>query len=109
MGVRLVKAFAKTNGFIDAFGGFLSSTSWVLLSLAFLQKEGYLPPASRSVSDSYDWEVDLSPCLMRRFFAFVALLADQPMRISVARGECMKANSLTWSRNLPPKLLIEHP
>merc|ERR1719446_849858 len=42
--VRLVKAFSKAQGLVDAYSGYMNSLSWVLLAISFLQHEAFLPP-----------------------------------------------------------------
>mmetsp|Transcript_19568 Transcript_19568/g.51879 ORF Transcript_19568/g.51879 Transcript_19568/m.51879 type:complete len:411 (-) Transcript_19568:88-1320(-) len=42
--VRLVKAFSKAHGLVDAFNGYLNSASWAFLAIVFLQLERCLPP-----------------------------------------------------------------
>merc|ERR1740129_2412635 len=42
--VRVIKAFAKGRGLVDAYGGYLNSLSWTCLAICFLQGERCLPP-----------------------------------------------------------------
>ncbi|CAJ1462317.1 unnamed protein product [Effrenium voratum] len=49
--VCLVKAFAKANGLVDAYNGYLNSVSWVFLCISFLQAEGCLPAFQETPTD----------------------------------------------------------
>merc|ERR1719189_568034 len=52
--VRLVKIFAKANSLVDAYLGYLSSTSWSLLAVNFLQSQRCLPPGSGLLGENKD-------------------------------------------------------
>ncbi|CAJ1423944.1 unnamed protein product [Effrenium voratum] len=101
--VRLAKAFSKKQGLVDAFGGFLNSTSWICLAVCFLQSERYLPCGDKATRL---WPLQLTVGLMVRFFAFVE--ACNRSRISIRTGLVQRRKS-SWSGGLPAHLYVEHP
>jgi len=115
--VRLVKAFSKAQGLVDANGGYLNSLSWVLLAINFLQYEACLPTCrnlknGRFLSGKrkmHLWPTRPSAGLFVKFFDFVARLGSVPSRISVWNGEFWKAYAFSLSGAPAHPLFIENP
>merc|ERR1711971_397281 len=62
-----------SHGLIDAWGGYLNSTSWVCLAISFLQSERFLPAYCNAEHCSGQlslFPVRLTPGLLCRFFRF---------------------------------------
>eukprot|EP00933_Yihiella_yeosuensis_P008406 TRINITY_DN11382_c2_g1_i1.p1 TRINITY_DN11382_c2_g1~~TRINITY_DN11382_c2_g1_i1.p1 ORF type:complete len:343 (-),score=43.99 TRINITY_DN11382_c2_g1_i1:102-1130(-) len=109
--VRLVKAFAKEHKLVDAYGGFLNSTSWTCVAISFLQEQGCLP-ALKNVDRCEKaalWPVRLTASLFIRFFAFVERLGRRPHRLSLVFGDTERARHRSWSGNMAHPLTVQHP
>lgn len=113
--VRLVKIFAKANGLVDTYLGYLSSTSWTLLAINFLQSQRCLPPASGIMAEDGDqkpckrprmvlWPVRLTVGLFSRFFAYMERCGEQPHKVSVFHGKHVPMHS-----NSSHPLFLEYP
>lgn len=116
--VRLVKAFAKTWGLVDARVGLPSSTSWICLAISFLQMERCLPSLLEveKANGKKDerrhrrlWPVQLSAGFFCRFLAFIEWLGEQPHKVSLMNGRCFQR--FAWSNSGAPAhpLNIEFP
>lgn len=122
--VRLVKVFAKANGLVDAHLGFLSSTSWTLMAINFLQSQKCLPPANQVVVSAGEnesgepkeprrkkrrlWSCRPSLGLLMRFLAYVESCGAEPHRISVLKGEHWSSPTNWWGNESHP-LFLEYP
>mmetsp|Transcript_7567 Transcript_7567/g.16944 ORF Transcript_7567/g.16944 Transcript_7567/m.16944 type:complete len:507 (-) Transcript_7567:84-1604(-) len=130
---RLVKAFAKANSLVDAHAGFPSSTTWVYLIIAFLQRERCLPKGSdvfQNIDNGDDenaeeaptdqtgkgerfvgrlWPVILSASFFLRFLLFVQHLQNRPIKVSIRDGYVCSARAWTNSGQKAPPLFLEHP
>lgn len=84
--LRLVKVFAKMNGFVDAFNGYLNSISWASIVIVFLQIEHILPPLHNLRRGTLDMQLhpagDMGPLLLR-FFRFIERCGSQAHGLSV--------------------------
>lgn len=124
--VCLVKIFARGNALIDAHLGYLSSTSWTLLAISFLQSQRCLPAASAVVADLPGkdgverpskrpradgplWPVELTPGLLSRFFAYMEHLGDHHFRVSVFSGRIIPMHNITCSGAQQIPLFLEYP
>lgn len=118
--VRLVKIFAKANSLVDAYLGYLSSTSWSLLAISFLQSQRCLPPGSGVLGEGKDgqprkkqrmtlWSLQISPGLFARFFAYVEKLGESSHKVSVFNGRNMPMHPYTLSGAAQHPLFLEYP
>lgn len=114
---RMVKIFAKANRLVDAHTGFLSSTSWTLLAINFLQLERCLLPATTVARNGNGqetpakkqrtlarlWIAKPSLSLFLRFLLYMEALGKTPHKVSLLKGKC-------WSQEYPNcKLYLEYP
>eukprot|EP00929_Paragymnodinium_shiwhaense_P094522 TRINITY_DN55136_c0_g1_i1.p1 TRINITY_DN55136_c0_g1~~TRINITY_DN55136_c0_g1_i1.p1 ORF type:complete len:383 (-),score=104.17 TRINITY_DN55136_c0_g1_i1:279-1427(-) len=119
--VRLVKGFAKAHNFVDAFGGYLNSLSWVFLAVNFLQLERALPkycevPTAQAwmrrgplVCKSQLWPVRLTAGLFVRFLAFLESFSEGSYGVSLLWGQRTRRRDTSWSGGLAHPLYIENP
>lgn len=118
--VCLVKVFAKANGLVDAHLGYLSSTSWTLLAINFLQSQRCLPAASGLLSEDGDnkaskrprlafWPAKLTPGLFARFFAYMEAFGAAPHRVSVLHGKHYPLYAVSWTGKDQHPLFLEFP
>ncbi|CAJ1335462.1 unnamed protein product [Effrenium voratum] len=100
--VCLVKAFAKANGLVDAYNGYLNSVSWVFLCISFLQAEGCLPAFQETPTDLH--AVHLNVETLSRALGFIAKCCSRRHRISL----CRSTLGLRPHRGRE-RLFLEHP
>lgn len=115
--VRLVKAFSKAQGLVDAYSGYMNSLSWVLLAIGFLQREACLPSCrhvrkGRVTSGKrkiHLWPARISAGFFVRFFAFISSLGHVPWKISIWNGDVYRAHPFSLGGNPAHPLYIENP
>ncbi|CAE8661617.1 unnamed protein product, partial [Polarella glacialis] len=109
--VQLVKAFSKTHKLVDAYNGFLNSTSWTCLAMTFLQEEGCLPPLKlvEDCSKAALWPVRLTIGLISRFFAFMERSGHKPHRVSLQHGDVRSTRHRNRDGGAAHPLFVQHP
>lgn len=115
--VRLVKAFSKAQGLVDAYSGYMNSLSWVLLAIGFLQHEACLPPCrnlrngrvSAGKRKIFLWPARPGSGMFVRFFAFVSRLGAAPSKLSIWEGTWRKAHAFSLSGQAAHPLFVENP